>query len=461
MATTTLQAMRREFAQYLGYASMVGKAGLAWTTTTTVAASALVISTELRDAGFDDPGETGSGDDFFSNFWVWLLGSNNSQVERRIKSYDASAGQLTVTGTNLSAESGAVDFEIHKHQPTEILEALNTARQLAFPALHIPLARTQFTAAAQIRYEVPSALVDKPYRIKLARPVEAVSFANNILSNAGFEDFTSGSPDSWTVTTLDVAQESTTTTPVNYVVLKDGSAVRCTTQSGSTGTLLQSISSPSTHSGQRISMSIWVYCLTSDIVSTAIKIGSTTNLGTAADGGLHGGTGWELLTHYEDSTITISSLDVGISVLSSATDNTEFYVDEAVCVVGPLQEPEYAWETLRNWEYIPIVQGSQLRNEIVFPYQIPDNRLMRFEGTGYLSSLSAESDTMEIARPQSHLLYAYTAAELYRRLGDNDATAEEGYDARRESKAHRDIERLGSFRQPKPRRLLQIPTYGV
>ena len=461
MATTTLQAMRREFAHYLGYGEMVGKDGAAWTTTTDVAASALVISTELRDAGFDDPDEAGSGDDFFSNWYAWLLGSNNSQTQRRIKSYDASAGQLTVTGTNLSAESGATDFEIHKYQPTIIRDVLNTARLKAFPSLHIPVARTQFTASAQVRYQVPSAVIGTPYRIKLARAVDAASFANNILSNAGFENWTSGSPDSWTATSVDVAEETSTTTPKNYVVFKDGSATRCTSQASSTGTLLQSISSPGTHSGQRISMSIWVYCLTADIVSTAIKIGSTTNLGTAADGGLHGGTGWEMLTHFEDSTTTISSLDVGISVVSSATDNTEFYVDEAICVVGTLQEPEYEWETLRNWDYNPIVQGTTLRNEVVFPHQIPDNRLMRFEGTGYLSSLSAETDTMEISKPQTELLYAHAKTELFIRKAASSSGSDDRYDEAQIRAGRIDIDRLGHLAQPRQRRLFTIPTYGV
>jgi hypothetical protein len=62
MATSTLQVMRREFAHYLGYAEIVGKDGLAWSTTTNIAASALLISTELRDYGFDDIGDAGVGD---------------------------------------------------------------------------------------------------------------------------------------------------------------------------------------------------------------------------------------------------------------------------------------------------------------------------------------------------------------------------------------------------------------
>jgi len=455
MATTTLQNLRRELAAYLGYGEMVGKDGEAWTTTSNIGAAATVTSTELRDYGFDDISDAGSGDDIFDNFWVIILGSNNANVVRRVKSYDASAGALTVYGTDLSAESSAMDFEIHKYSPTYLREALNTARLRAYPALHLPVTRQLMTANGQVRYQVPSALIDKPRAIYLERGYTS-DFANNILSNAGLETFSSSAFTSWTATNLDIAQEEATTTPFNYAVLRDGSSARCTSRSSSTGTFLQSISSPGTHSGQRISMSVWVYCLTADIVSTDIKIGSTSNLGTAADGGLHQGTGWELLTHYEDAATTVSSLDVGINVVSSATDNTEFYVDEAICVVGPTQEPEpIADKELRNWHYVPQVQGTTLRNEVVFSEHFPDNYRLRFEGLGYLSSLSAETDTVEIGQPETDMLCAHAARLIYQRSGQSTPEAEGAYDSSRLSRVDRDL--FDMMPMPKQRHKLMIP----
>jgi hypothetical protein len=455
MATTTLQNLRRELGAYLGYGEMVGKDGEAWTTTTDIGAAATITSTELRDYGFDDISDAGSGDDIFDNFWVIILGTNNANVVRRVKSYDASAGALTVYGTNLSAESSAMDFELHKYSPTYLREALNTARLRAYPALHLPVTRQLMTANGQVRYQVPSALIDKPRAIYLERGYTS-DFASNILSNAGLETFSSSAFTSWTATNLDIAQEEATTTPFNYAVLRDGSSARCTSRSSSTGTFLQSISSPGTHSGQRISMSVWVYCLTADIVSTDIKIGSTSNLGTAADGGLHQGTGWELLTHYEDAATTVSSLDVGINVVSSATDNTEFYVDEAICVVGPTQEPEpIADKELRNWHYVPQVQGTTLRNEVVFSEHFPDNYRLRFEGLGYLSSLSAETDTVEIGQPETDMLCAHAARLIYQRSGQSTPEAEGAYDSSRLSRVDRDL--FDMMPMPKQRHKLMIP----
>jgi hypothetical protein len=456
MATTTLEVLRQEFAGWLGYGSLVGRDNDDWDTTTNITTDTHVISTDLRDYGFDDLDASGSGDDALENLWILITGSNNSRVVRRIKAYDASAGDITCTGTNFSSESGAVSFELHRHNPFVLEDCLNRARRVAFPQLHLPVSRSLFSVNGQARYEVPSAIIGKPRSIWLYSGVEN-TIANNILSNPGFEDWTSSTADSWSATTLDIAQESATSTPKNYAVLRDGSSIRCTSRSSSTGTLLQSISSPTTHSGQRISLMVWVYCLTADIVSTEIKIGSTANLGTAADGGLHSGSGWELLTHYEDSTVTISSLDVGISVVSSATDNTEFYVDDAVCVVGPTQEPEHSQRQLFDWEYVPIVQGTTLRNEVVFPYRLPDLSLLRFEGQGYLSAVTTESGTLEIGAPQTDLLYAYAALELYRRSGQLTPDSDGALENRQLRLAERDLGRLSVHSMPMPRQKLNIP----
>ena len=165
MATTTLQNLRRELAAYLGYSEQLGKDGSAWTTTSNIGSSATIISTELRDYGFDDIGAAGTGDDSFENWWVITLGSNNSQTIRRVKAYDASVGQLTLTGTNLSAESSSTDFEIHKYSPRLLRELLNTARVQVFPLLYQPLTKSLYSSRGQSRYEVPSSIVGRPVSV--------------------------------------------------------------------------------------------------------------------------------------------------------------------------------------------------------------------------------------------------------------------------------------------------------
>ena len=457
MASTTWASMRKEYSRFLGYSDIVGKDGLAWSTTTdvTTASTNLVISTELRDAGFDDFGQSGAGDDSLENLWILLLGANNLDVEKRVKSYDASSGQVTTSGIPLAAESGSTDFEFHRFRPSYLRDKANDARLSIFPLLHAPRTRWLSTAQHQVRYDVPSDIIDGPDRIWLYRGI-SVKHANNILTNGDFEDFTSGVPDSWSATTLDTAEEAVTTSPFNYARI-DGSGVRCTSQTGSVGTLLQPISSPGTHSGQRISLQIWVYCLTADVVSTAIKIGATTHLGTAEDGGLHTGSGWELLTDFEDSTITIATLDIGISVVSTAADNTEFYIDSAVSVVGPSQEPETDSEQLYDWEYREDLQGTALRQYVVFDYEFPDNYLLRFEGKGYLTAMTADTSSMEIAKPQNDLLFAQMAREMYEEIDQLVPDANIEFNRERLAIASRKFNRLLPHRHRAPKHQMAIP----
>ena len=456
MATTTLQNLRRQFGVYLGYGEQLGKDGEAWTTTTNIGASTTIISTELRDYGFDDITESGSGDDMFENWWVIIHGSNNAQTVRRVKSYDASAGQITVAGTNLSAESSSTDFELHKYSPTLLRELLNTARLRSFPDLCQPVNKTLWSAQRQSRFEVPSAIIGTPTSIYLERGV-SVDYGNNILSNADFETFASSAFTDWSATTLDIAQEDLTTTPTNYAVFRGQSSARCTSQTGNTGTLLQTISSPGSYSGQTINLSIWVYCLTASVVSTSIVLNGSTTLGTANDGGLHTGNGWELLTSSVDSTVTISSLSVGISIVSTATDNTEIYVDDAICVIGPSQEPVGGREVLNDWRYEPMMQGTSQRNEVFFLYDLPDNYALRFEGRGYLSSLSAETDTIEIGQPQTDLLIAYAAYLHFERSSFTSPDNEANFDVLRRRLAEQDIERLSHQRVRAPRHRMEQP----
>ena len=464
MATTTLQNARRALGRYLGYGESMGKDGSAWTTTTNIPASTTVTSTELRDYGYDDFGEGGSGDDFFRNWWIIIHGTNNAQIIRRVKAYDASSGQLTVTGTALSAESGSTDFELHRASPTFMRQALNTVRTTAYPDLHLPLSRSLFTARGQTRYQVPSAIQKKPTAIYVRKALET-DFANNILSNPGFEDWTSGSPDNWTVDgDLTVAEEELTTTPKNYMVLEGDSSGKFT--NGTTGSayqVYQTISSPGTHSGQRVSLYIWVYCLEASAITTLIRLNSTDHQGTTADGGVHRGTGWELLTHFEDSLETLTTLRVGFEFASTADSALVVYVDNAIAIVGPTQEPESERnrDYIRNWEYVPTVEGTTARNHVVFTFGFTVKRLLGIDGMDYLSEASSETDTFEIGEPQTELFYAHAAAWMFRQDLWNVTSGDGNLDRTRYREILRDVDRLSVHSMPQPRQRLRIPDWGV
>jgi len=463
MATTTLQNLRREFGHYLGYAEILGKDGEAWTTTSTIGAGTTVTSTELTDYGFDDLDTAGDTDDLFQNHWVIIHGTNNAQTVRRIKSYDASAGTITVSGTNLSAESGNVDFEIHKYSPTMLREVLNSARVQAFPMLHVPISKSIYTSENQYRYELPSSIKDRPTSIRLEDGIAAVESGDNILTNPGFETWTdSSTPGTWTVeTNLTATQEELTTNPFNYAVFRGQYSAKIT--NGTTGTqraVYESFSSPGTYSGQRINFQIWVHSNEASTISTYIKLNSTEHLGSQADGGQHQGSGWELLTHYEDSATTLSTLEIGVEMTAAASTGLVVYLDEAVATVGGRTEAQESGNILMNWQYVPEMESTTDRTSIHFPYNLPNLKLLRIQGKNYLTEVSSETDTMEIAKPRTELLYAFAAAELYQRLAQASATFDTNVYAGLRNRAFEEIQRKSIHSQPLGQRRILVPDWS-
>ena len=463
MATTTLQNLRREFGAYLGYSEILGKDGEAWTTTSTIGAGTTITSTELTDYGFDDLDTAGDTDDLFQNHWVIIHGTNNAQVVRRIKSYDASAGQITVSGSNLAAESGNVDFEIHKYSPTMLREVLNSARVQAFPMLHVPISKTIYTSENQYRYELPSAIKDRPTRISIEDGIAAVESGDNIVTNPGFETWTNSStPGTWTVETdLTAAQEELTTNPFNYAVFRGQYSAKIT--NGTTGTqraVYESFSSPGTYSGQRINFQIWVHSNEASTISTYMKLNSTESLGSASNGGLHTGTGWELLTHYEDSATTLSTLEIGVEMTAAASTGLVVYLDESVATVGSRTEAQESGSLLLNWQYVPEMESTTDRTSIHFPYNLPNLKLLRIQGKNYLNEVSSETDTMEIAKPRTELLYAFGAAELYQRLAQASATFDTNVYAGLRNRAFEEIQRKSIHSQPLGQRRILVPDWS-
>jgi hypothetical protein len=158
----------------------------------------------------------------------------------------------------------------------------------------------------------------------------------------------------------------------------------------------------------------------------------------------------------------LTTLRIGIEFAATADTTLTVYVDNAVAVVGPTQEPETERnrDYLRNWEYVPAVEGTTLRNHVVFPYGFPDNRLLVFEGMGRLTEVSDESDTFEIGEPQTELLYAHAATWLFKQDLWNITSGDGQLDVTRYRAAQRDVDELSIYSMPQPRRRLMIADWG-
>ena len=119
-----------------------------------------------------------------------------------------------------------------------------------------------------------------------------------------------------------------------------------------------------------------------------------------------------------------------------------------------------AREELRRWDYVPVIEGTSLRNHVIFPYPLPDQYLLRIEGSGYLSEVTAETDTMEIGSPQTDLLYRYAAEEIYERMWMTTPDSDGVFDQQRMQHARNERERMSMHAMTRPNPKIKIPNWG-
>jgi hypothetical protein len=403
MATTTWTVARQEFLSRYGLG--VPEA-VEWNTTTNIATTTSVISTELVAAGYGSDNYFGGGGIGSSEWYAYLTGTNNSQVSRRVKDYTGTSGSVLVAGSNLVAESGAVTFELMKVHPTRVLNLLNESRLDAFPALHITkIDETVWTTSSRVTYEQPSGIIGKPSAIYLGRDYTPEAFGDNLVGNLVVTD--------WTGTNITLAAEAVTTSPTNYATWRDGS-IKCTTAVTSTaGTSLTSIANPSNHDALRFSWAIWVYSLTASRITPSVKLNSTTTSGSA-----HGGTGWERLTVQATlNTATLSSIDVGLTV-SVGADFIFYQEEEGILTAGPMYYADRDFIQLLNWDWEPLASGSSNADLIRFRSPLPDRRPLRIVGQGQLSAFGTEASTIEVGKPEIDILYDTAAVKLFEELAN-------------------------------------------
>ncbi|KKL20596.1 hypothetical protein LCGC14_2453860, partial [marine sediment metagenome] len=141
-------------------------------TTTNITTNTSVISTNLNSYDF-------AQDDFFNDWYVWIDGTNNVGVERKISNYATSSGTITVYGAALAAESGAVTIRVAKYEQRQKDLAINRGIEQLYPAVQQPLD-------------------------------DITLITGNIAPNAHFDgQSTSGTPDKWAHTNTTGAAETT------------------------------------------------------------------------------------------------------------------------------------------------------------------------------------------------------------------------------------------------------------
>jgi hypothetical protein len=390
VATTTLDTMLPGFARYIG--AFVGS----FTTTTNIAGNTSLISTSLTDTGFNN-------DDALNDTFARITSGNNDETVRLVTDYTASTGALTLSGTNLTADSGSATFEIYRYDPSQLKDMLNDAREDVFPRLYKEVNDLSLTLAGhQYRYARPTSIRKGFVRQIFEEPrIDAKSFANNIVQtlNCDFETWTdSTTPADWVNSNFtSISQESETTAPDNYMVFAGTNSARFQVQASAVNTALLTVPDGTNYQGEEINVGIYVYSKTASRISAAIQIDSD----SISTGTTHSGGGWERLTHTLDAKDLDTSIKVGLHVTSDS-DAFVFYADEIIVTAGQSEIPRLTGHPIMSWRE----EGDEiiLRNSAT-----EKDRTLRVKGMGVLSSVSTGSDTMEIEGDQLRILYAHAA----------------------------------------------------
>ena len=333
-----------------------------------------MVSTEL--------GNRWNQDDYFNGWFVLIRGTNNDEVVRRVTDYAGSTGTLTVAGAALSAESGSKTCEVSRFHPSDVTRAYNRIRQSVFPKLAAHKDhRGIVTDTNTLVYPVPTA-IRRVDRVMLGYALLATD-ANNLFTDGGFETWTNATTlTNWTDgVTGSVNQEAATTDPTNHMVLTGSNSARIHATAAST--LLETLTPSVAIEGVNFVMAAYVYCRT----ASAIRCQIASN-----NGSFHGGTGWEWISHSFTVADTATSVIAGFLINAAS----ESYVDRALIWAGSVSAPEGLWDAVEGWSYIPPLDGASDGGNIFLAAAPRDHEVLRLIGRGMLSSVSADSDTIEI-----------------------------------------------------------------
>ena len=407
MPTTTWSTMRQDILRPLGLITSS-------TTTTALTTSKVVVDTKLTDRF--------PVDDYFNNQWfVHITSGNDAGKIRRVTDYAQSTGTLTHLGANY-AGGDSPSFELTPLDPTEVQNLYNEAREIVYPEISMVRdLETIVTGNRQHTYTLPST-IRKVDRVYLGNRRNANS-GDNLLLNGDFEDWDSdslspGSQNNWTLAGSGSTfnKEAETFYPKNYAVLHGNNSGRLAV-AGTNTTLVQTFTPASSSyttlptEGQEVNLSAWVYCNTASRVKLYIE---------TAVGSFHGGTGWELMKASATLAHNATTAVVGVHVTAS---NVAAYIDEIWMTIGQSEMTDVPYNELRNWNHVPPVAGASDGGVLRFEEILPSKHRIRVVGRDLLSSVSSDSDTVEIDGDLLHPLYDKVRQLIALRMATSNPTS--------------------------------------
>lgn len=389
--TTTLTSMRAKVGQNLRNEYVTG--------TLTTSSATVPADTSLAEYP----------DDYFNGWYMIPVAGTYSGVVRKVSDFTQTGGVITPY-TAFAGATGTVAYELHLFNPTDIMNKINQAVQELYPSLWVPL-------------------ID-----------EWSLITNNILPNALPASWAAtDTPDKWTATGLTATQATTAsllrvgTSGLKMVSVGSAQTVMCT---NSGNKYLSDLA------GKTITLKAWVWA--SDASKVALRLYDTAETLSSYHAG---DSKWHLITLSETlakdptnvslafgyyiatTTITayaqqarITGLNVRRYLLPTAfkelrtvslqnTGDTDFTADTGLAMCDATGG-DITWTPLSKYEWD--IEDDGTDKWLVFKIDLPDERRLKLAGNKYISTLSAETGTIELDPPQTNVVAAKTTALLYR-----------------------------------------------
>ena len=377
LAETTLQTMRQSLSENMGDFESFA------TTADGSAAFKSVISTALLDL-------LGGGDeDAFENFYLLVADSSSSAdgESRRVANYVPDLDNPTLLFDrpfSVQIESG-VTVELHRFDPTDKGNAIRQA-----------IRELQGDLYLNIRDE--SLIVD------------------NLLSNSGFETFSSGFT-GWTeVGSPTVTQETT--------IIRHGSgSAKVVAAAGAAGQLTQA---PTINidelTNETARTKRWVYATAANTARLRLDWDGS----NFANSSYHSGRDqWELL----EIEAAVPSTATQVKAICEVVANGTGYFDLGWLKVLPVYQYTIPTALLQGPRHVH-QQANEDHTEGPY-YPIPDDgiptegRILRLRGKGILSQPTTDSGTTEVGEPQTQLIVAYAKMLMYRLMASPARSAQQ------------------------------------
>jgi hypothetical protein len=372
MPTTTRKALRQQLAQYIEGPDFVEHT----TTSAGDTPGLTMIDTSLQDLTEDNNG-IGFG---------WVLptsGTENGNI-RRVNAYTDSSTTLTVTRAFSARVATSVTYEYHKFNPVAKNNAINRAIENLYPALYLPL-------------------IDETLAI------------DNILANHDFETYSGGEFTSW-------SQSGSPTRTQETTIVKHSANSAKLVDVGAAHLLQAPTININEISGKTVTFKCWVYTTDADKARLRINWDDSNFENSPYHTGVDE---WQLLKVSASVPDSATKVELRLDI-----NATTAYFDLAICYIDPIYRytipttfigrPNFV--ELQDHELNP--EGSYLglkNNEKPEP-----GRVIRLRGTGVLSTMTSDANTVELGVPHTSLIVAKAAYEYYRiKMGDPRASDED------------------------------------